>query len=370
MLKADIPVMDRTFQIKKADHPRPVSSRRPFIIPFFLPHIGCTHRCVFCNQTAVTGVRQNVVSPEQFRYLVKRFLAYRGEQRDRVQIAFYGGNFLGQKKNQLTFLLDEASKFVFEGDVDSLRFSTRPDTINDESLDILEDYPVATIEIGVQSMDDDVLTLTKRGHTALDTQKAVHLLKQRKYEIGLQIMVGLPGDDEIRSFSTAEKVAGLFPDFVRIYPTVVLKESLLAKWYLQGRYTPLSLGSTVTLVKKLFLFFARKQIQVIRMGLQASDQLENGRAIMAGPYHPAFGHLVYSEIFMDRVLSHLNHRRSGVDAISIKLHPRNTSHLRGLNNQNIKQLKKTFLLKTVQIISDFKCPTDQLVIDGASIPVP
>ena len=367
MLKADILAMDRILQIQKGHHPQPVSSNRPFIIPLFLPHTGCPHRCVFCNQSAVTGVRQNVVTPEQFRYRVRRFLAYKGKQRDRVQIAFYGGNFLGQKKNQITSLLDEASKFVFDGDVDSLRFSTRPDTINDELLDILNGYPVATIEIGVQSMDDRVLTLTKRGHTALDIQNAVYLLKQRKYEIGLQIMVGLPGDDEIRAFSTAKKVADLFPDFVRIYPTVVLKESLLSKWYLQGKYTPLSLGSSVTLVKKLFLFFVRKQIKVIRMGLQASDQLEMGRTILAGPYHPAFGHLVHSEIFLDRILFHLNHRRPEVDAISIKLHPSNASHLRGLNNQNIKQLKKTFLLKTVQIISDLKCPTDRMIIDGASV---
>ena len=362
--------MDRVHQIQKADLPRPLSNKRPFIIPFFLPHTGCPHRCVFCNQKAVTGVQQNGFSPEQFRSQVRRFLAFRGEQRDRRQIAFYGGNFLGQKKNQITSLLDEASKFVFEGSVDSLRFSTRPDTISAESLDMIKDYPVATIEIGAQSMDDRVLELSERGHTSLDTQKAVQLLTYRKYEIGLQIMLGLPGDDEIRSFSTAEKVVDLFPDFVRIYPTVVLKESLLAKWYLQGSYTPLTLRSAVTLAKKIFLFFARKQIQVIRMGLQASDQLKIGRDLLAGPFHPAFGHLVHSEIFLDRILSHLNHRRSGVDVIRIKLHPSNISNLRGLNNHNIKQLKKIFRLTTVQIISDSKCPLDRMVIDGVSIPVP
>lgn len=362
--------MDRAFQVQKADHPRSVSNKRPFIIPFFLPHTGCPHRCVFCNQKAVTGVRLRGFSPEQFRYHVRRFLAFKVEQRDRAQIAFYGGNFLGQKKNQIISLLDEASKFVSEGSVDSLRFSTRPDTINAESLDTIKDYPVVTIEIGAQSMDDRVLALTERGHTASDTQKAVQLLAHRKYEIGIQVMLGLPGDDEIRSFSTAEKVADLFPDFVRIYPTVVLKESPLADWYLQGNYTPLTLRSAVTLAKKIFLFFSRKQIQVIRMGLQASDQLKIGRDLLAGPFHPAFGHLVHSEIFLDRILSHLNNRKSGVAVISIRLHPSNTSHLRGLNNQNIRQLKKIFLLKEVHIISDANCPPDRVAIDGVSIPVP
>ncbi len=155
-------------------------------------------------------------------------------------------------------MLNESAKFVESGKVGSIRFSTRPDTITNERLDILKEYPVSTIELGVQSMDDRVLTMAKRGHTSSDTVKAVAVLKERGYEIGLQMMVGLPGDDEATSLATGRRIADLAPDFVRIYPAVVLKNSLLAKWYKEGKYTPLSLEPCVTLVKKLHLLFLKK----------------------------------------------------------------------------------------------------------------
>ena len=280
-------------------------NERPFIIPVFLPNSGCLHRCAFCNQTSITGVKQDTILPEKLRSVINEFLQWKGKFRNNVQISFYGGNFLGLKEKYLKTLLNESAKFVESGKVGSIRFSTRPDTITNERLDILKEYPVSTIELGVQSMDDRVLTMAKRGHTSSDTVKAVAVLKERGYEIGLQMMVGLPGDDEATSLATGRRIADLAPDFVRIYPAVVLKNSLLAKWYKEGKYTPLSLEPCVTLVKKLHLLFDEKKIPVIRMGLQASADLENGTTILAGPYHPAFGHLVYSEIFLDMVKDYL-----------------------------------------------------------------
>jgi len=299
--------------------PYPATNTRPLIIPVFLPHAGCPHRCAFCNQTAVTQASQPIFSPEKLQSKIEKFLHFNRKPRHPVQIAFFGGNFLGLKENDIISLLDEAEKFVSKGTVDSIRISTRPDTIYEKRLNALKEYSVSTIELGVQSMDDQVLAAAKRGHTASDTQRAVTLLKEKNYEIGLQMMVGLPGDNDIKSMTTGRRIADLKPDFVRIYPTIVLSDSLLARWYAEGKYTPLSLEACVTLVKQLFLLFKDEQIPVIRMGLQASEELENSSTVLAGPYHPAFGHMVHSEIFLDMAISILESEKALNGGILIKV---------------------------------------------------
>lgn len=340
----------------------PVSNDRPFIIPIFLTHVGCPHRCAFCNQTAITGVKQDVLSPEKLYLKINEFLNFSGRQRRPIQIAFYGGNFLGLEKDTIHCLLYEATKFVTNGRVDSIRFSTRPDTISYEQLDILSNYPISTVEIGVQSMDDHVLDLANRGHNSLDTKKAIVLLKERNYEIGLQMMVGLPGDDETKSETTARKLVDLSPDFIRIYPTVVLANSRLAQWYQNGTYTPWSLERSVTLVKNLYLMFRKRKIPVIRMGLQASKDLENGATIVAGPYHPAFGHLVFSEIFLDMATDIMEAERLSHKSITIKVHPRSIPKMRGLKNKNVEALKRKFHLNSLKIVPDFDITEDRLTI--------
>ncbi|MDO9566855.1 MAG: radical SAM protein [Candidatus Desulfaltia sp.] len=336
---------------------------KPFIIPVFLPNAGCPHQCAFCNQTAITGERQKKISSEKLNSYINEFINHKGPQRKKIQISFYGGNFLGLKKDYVCSLLDEASKFVRQGRVDSLRFSTRPDTIDKDRLVIIKDYPVSTIELGVQSMDDRVLAMARRGHTAVDTEKAVCLLKERNYEIGIQMMVGLPGDSDTGAFATGRRIAGLYPDFVRIYPTLVLDKSPLAGWYRKGEYTPLSLKKCVSLVKRLYLLFEEKNIIVIRMGLQASESLSKESTILAGPYHPAFGHLVFSEIFLDKALAAMELENPLRDRISIKVNPKNISRIRGLNNSNIEILKKRFNIKAIQIIPDLNLTENALLVE-------
>ncbi|MGB2930181.1 MAG: radical SAM protein, partial [Desulfobacterales bacterium] len=318
----------------------------PFIIPIFLPNLGCPHQCAFCNQTSITGVTPDTISPDTLCLLINEFLEYKKTQRRSVQVSFYGGSFLGLKKDYIRILLDETTKFVKNKRIDSIRFSTRPDTISDKQLDIIKDYPVSTIEIGVQSMDNQVLAMAKRGHTALETEKAAALLKERNYDVGMQMMVGLPGDDETKSLFTAQRIASLSPDFVRIYPTVVLAHSRLAVWYRNGEYTPWSLSRCVALVKNLYLFFKSKKIQVIRMGLQASEDLAKDTTILAGPYHPAFGHMVHSEIFMDMAVSIIQAEKGSYDKITINVHPRSISKMRGLKNKNVESLKNKFQIKS------------------------
>ncbi len=338
-------------------------SYRPFIIPVFLPHIGCPHKCVFCNQTVITGEKRKIPSHKEINLYITRFLGYKGDKRRRVQIAFYGGNFLGLEQDYIKSLLHEAAKFVTEGRVESIRFSTRPDSIDDERLDLLKEFPVATIELGVQSMDDNVLSMSRRGHTSLDTEKAFCLLEKRDYEIGLQMMVGLPGDDETGALETGRRIAEMKPDFVRIYPTIVLKNSLLGDLYKKGKYIPLPLEQCVTLVKNLYLLFRKNGINVIRMGLQASDGLDRESAILAGPYHPAFGALVYSEIFLDKAVSILESKKDLHDMISIRVNQRNISRIRGLKNTNIKTLKQKFHIRSIEIIPDMTLAEDMLVVN-------
>jgi histone acetyltransferase (RNA polymerase elongator complex component) len=298
----------------------------------------------------------------QVRSTVESFLKYKSARRGIVQIAFFGGNFLGIDIDEIKRLLAEAAVFVEAGRVNSIRFSTRPDTIDPERLDIIKNFPVSTVELGVQSMDDRVLARTKRGHNSADTVKAVQCLREFDYEIGVQLMVGLPGDDPGRMRATARRVAELKPDFIRIYPTVVVAGSPLAKLYKEGRYRPLPLKEAVTQVKELYRFFSRRNIQVIRMGLQATADLEKGSTILAGPYHPSFGHLVYSEIFLDKAISAIESVNPKGYAVTLHVHPRSVSKMRGLKNVNITRLNKKFPLQSVEIVPDHSLKEDQLAV--------
>jgi histone acetyltransferase (RNA polymerase elongator complex component) len=246
--------------------------------------------------------------------------------------------------------------------VDGIRFSTRPDTINQRSLEIIKDYPVSTVELGVQSMDDRVLAMAGRGHSVLDTVRAVEHLKERHFSIGLQMMVGLPGDDDTGALTAAQRIADLGPDFVRIYPTLVVANSRLAGWYQSGDYTPLTLEEGVSLVKKIYLKFLKAGIDVIRMGLQASEDLEDGTTVLAGPYHPAFGQLVHSEIFLDMAVSAIESTNSLKETLTIFVNPRSISKMRGLNNSNIKRLQTRFQLKSLAIKPDVSISEVNLVI--------
>jgi radical SAM superfamily enzyme len=344
----------------------PAARNRPFIIPIFLPHAGCPHRCVFCNQVSITGAAQGAAEANQISSRIHEFLNYKTPRRKPVQISFFGGNFLGLKIDEIQYLLALAAEFVHKEDVDSIRFSTRPDTVDREHLDAIADYPVATVELGVQSMIDPVLALARRGHTAADTVKAVERLKARHYSIGLQMMVGLPGDDESLSLKTARQIAGLQPNFVRIYPTVVVKNSRLARWYSNGTYTPLSLDATVTQVKNLYLYFKKHNIQIIRMGLQASAELADGSTVLAGPYHPSFGHMVYSEIFLDAACMALKTANPAGPNISIFVNPRRISTMRGLNNSNVERMRRRFGLDQIDIIPDIRIDEDSIKLDNGS----
>jgi len=338
-------------------------STRPFIIPVFIPHAGCPHQCVFCNQRAITGNTNAVPSAEAITSQIQGFLKFKKPYHSPVQISFYGGNFLGLEENTLYQLLNTATTFVETGEVESIRFSTRPDTIRPHSLDIIQQFPIHTIEIGVQSMDDVVLERSRRGHTSLDIKTACNALRPFGYEIGMQMMIGLPGDDDSTAMKTAHSIAELLPDFVRIYPTIVLKNSQLEKWYRQGSYLPMSLEAAVTQTKKLYLLFRKHGISVIRMGLQASEELDDSATVLGGPYHPAFGHLVHAEIFLDMAIAELTSKAMPIQKAIFFVHPNSIPKMRGLKNANIRRLKDKYHINSIELVPDASLASDTLRVE-------
>lgn len=348
-------------------HPHSIKSK-PFIIPIFLPHTGCPHRCVFCDQSTITGQKAALPSPEQIRREIRTFLSYKKGARAPVQISFYGGNFLGQPEKSVRHQLYIASEFIASADVNSIRFSTRPDTIDPEQLALLSCYLVATVEIGAQSMNDPVLKASHRGHTANDTEKAMALLKAGGYETGLQIMPGLPGDTAAGTLETGRRVLALSPDFVRIYPAVVLVGSPLATTFETGRYTPLPLDAAVELTARLYRLFENGGVRVIRMGLQAAATLSPGTSVLAGPYHPAFGQLVMAKLFFDSVCRVLDGTHTPADTISIAVNPRSVSNVRWQKNGNIDLLKCRFSLSRILVLTE-PALAEHLVVVNAGEPV-
>lgn len=216
-------------------------------------------------------------------------------------------------------------------------------------------------------MDPEVLQRSRRGHTPDDTVSAVGLLVDRGYEVGLQIMAGLPGDNENRLMETGRRIAELAPDFIRIYPTVVLAGSPLEKWYREGTYQPLALDAAIDLVQRLYGLFRAHSIPVIRMGLQPTDDLVAGSAVLAGPWHPAFGHLVFCAAFLTAVRRALNEGGCPGLELVLKVHPRSISRMRGMRNANCKLLKQDFGFKRVDVTPDPALAEDEIAVRGGSV---
>ncbi len=266
-------------------------------ISIFVPHIGCPNKCSFCNQRHITGVSLAPRSEDVKKAVeaAKKSPTYDPET---TQIAFFGGSFTAINRNYMLSLLEAAAEFVKSGDVSGIRISTRPDAIDEEILTLLKEHFVTSIELGAQSLNDRVLKMNNRGHNALDVERASALIKSFGFELGLQIMTGLYCDTDEKAIATAKKVIEIAPDTVRIYPTIVLKDTTLAVLYLDGIYKPQELSSAVELASKLYEMFMKAGIKVIRLGLHSIE----GEAVLAGPWHPAFSELCMSNIMLKKAL--------------------------------------------------------------------
>ena len=317
----------------------------PLILPVFLPNLGCRERCLFCNQKAAS---EGPASPSTVRHFIEASLhRFPSEKKDGgKQIAFYGGSFTAIHRDDQICYLKEVQPFLASGPIDSIRISTRPDALDEETLFLLKEYGVKTVEVGAQSMIDEVLFLANRGHCSADTVDAIQRLKQQGFEVGLQLMIGLPGDTFNRFLQTLDRVIELKPDFVRIHPTLVLKGAPLENLWRAGEYPPLSLDESVQWLKKGILHLENSSIRVARIGLQPTKELE--RDYLAGPYHPALHQLVDSAIFFDMAVSLLQVSQRNGQAL-FRCHPKEVSNLRGQKNENILRLKKHFRLSEILI---------------------
>ena len=254
-------------------------------ISVFIPHNGCPHRCAFCNQRTISGAARQPTA-DDVRRAVHTALASPRFEGANAEIAFFGGSFTAIHREYMTELLEAAHEFIADGKVAGIRVSTRPDAIDDDVLKILKKYGVTSIELGAQSMKDEVLRLNRRGHTAQDVVDASHLIKQYGFSLGLQMMTGLYGDDNVGARYTARQLAALRPDTVRIYPTVVLEGTELAEKMRTGDYRPQGYEDAAKLCAQLLRFFEQKRINVIKLGLHASDGVVGN--MVGGAYHPAF----------------------------------------------------------------------------------
>ena len=335
---------------------------RPAIFPVFLLHSGCGERCLFCNQKASGG---KAIDPSSLPESIESFLAKLSPERrlGEKQVAFYGGTFTAMGQEEQLQYLRAVRPFLASQQIDSIRISTRPDALPDETIGLLKTSGVRTVELGAQTMDNEILSLCQRGHSAEDTGSAVARLRRAGLHVGLQLMIGLPRDTLDRFLQSLEQVIALRPDFVRIHPTLVLRGAPLEASWRNGNYCPLSLDEAIAWLKTGLLRLERTGIAVARLGLQPTEELD--QHVLAGPYHPALRQLVDSAIMLDMARALLvNGADDGV--VSFVCHPREVSNLRGQGNRNVQELKKCFGLREIGIVDEEAIPPGGIVLRTSS----
>jgi histone acetyltransferase (RNA polymerase elongator complex component) len=325
------------------------------IYPIFLPHAGCPFQCVYCNQRAVTSVPSHAATPagilSSFKEQFTRILGHARVKENPGELAFYGGTFTALPPEVIETILESVTPLVGRGVFSGIRFSTRPDGITQNICSLLKNYPVTTIELGVQSLADEVLILSRRGYCFETVENAVVLVHKHGWQLGLQLMMGLPGDSQTRFMDSVTKAVGFRPGFVRIYPTLVLAGTLLADWYRTGAFTPLSLDEAVSWCVPAYEVLFQEQIPIARLGLHPDPELQKPGTVLAGPYHPAFGYLVRVRWWRDRVdrcvLAH--HGLIQGRELTLWVADRSLSEVVGPAKSNVKYWMEMWGLKGVNV---------------------
>jgi histone acetyltransferase (RNA polymerase elongator complex component) len=319
-------------------------SKKQITIPVFIPHSGCPHCCVFCNQWRVTGLSEKVTS-DSVHKTIELYLSAAADTIGKVEIAFFGGSFTAIPQIEQIEYLRSVKPYIENGVIESVRVSTRPDYINRNILDVLKSYHVKTIELGVQSFSDRVLTASGRGHNSQHVIDAISLLKEYGFRVGIQLMPGLPEDDYETSIQSAAKAVELFPDDVRIYPAVVLKDTEMEVLYNKKKFVPLTIEEAVDRCSIMYEMFIEKEINVIRMGLHPMDL--SGGTVVAGPYHEALGFLIksrYRRGILEKVIKNAAGNNLGSGVLSIILPDKMKEEYIGMKRENISYLKDKFRL--------------------------
>ena len=318
-------------------------SPRRRILPVFVPHLGCPHDCVFCNQKRISG-QALPATAEAVVQTIRQGISVAGPG---CELAFYGGSFTAIPVQEQEALLGAALPFLRSGDLAAIRVSTRPDAVDAASLERLRRFGVKTVELGAQSMWDEVLTASGRGHTAADTCRSAALLREAGFSVILQMMTGLPGSNDELDIETARQIIALRPDGVRIYPTVVLRDTALFDLWRTGLYQEHTVEDAVCVCAEILPLFRQAGIPVIRLGLNPTDDLSGGAAA-AGAYHPAMGELVRSRILLTRARTLLADTAPG-DRVTLTVAPGLVSPMIGQHRCNLQTLMEEFALTSLQV---------------------
>jgi len=329
-----------------------------YTIPIFVPELACPHQCIFCDQRKISG-QMDIPSIEEIQTKISSYLKTIPEKRSRVEIGFFGGSFTGIPLDLQKKYLEAAAQFVKGRRVHGIRLSTRPDYIDEEILDLLKKNKVETIELGAQSMDEKVLMKSGRGHTVADVEKASKMIIDAGFKLGLQMMIGLPLDTNEKAMHTAQRIVELGADNTRIYPTLVIKGTQLERLYKDGKYTPLRMKEAILWAKDLYLFFEKTNVNVIRIGLHPSEELDSEHSLVAGPYHPSFKELVMTEIWKEHLFDHIEFKSD--KAIIIYVPHDQLNYAIGHKKENINLLKNHFY--SVKVKTDIKLINRAFYVD-------
>lgn len=339
------------------------SKRKHLIIPAFIPYQGCSQKCIYCRQDKITGQPDKKVEASDVVCLIEQ--AKRSPKFNNAltrEVAFYGGTFTSLGREYMTELLGAVSGCIKDKSIDSIRISTRPDEIDEPRLELIKSYGVTTIELGVQSMNNDVLRRSGRGHTAEDTIAAVALLKKYGFKTGVQLMPGLPGDSREIFQATIDSVLELAPDIARLYPAIVIKGTGLAKLYQAGKYKPLSLDEAVRICSLSCTRLEQTGINVIRVGLMSTPSLLEEGEIIAGPWHNAFGFLVRSDMYLKKIMAFLPAAGTATE-IGIRMPEKEIPLLRGYENAGLEKIEKISSSKIQYIRPGNNIPSGQIEVD-------
>ena len=322
--------------------------KRHYIIPVFVSHRGCPHDCIFCNQKKITG-QGGDVEGEDVKNKIEEYLQTIPKDNSVVEVAFYGGSFTAIPIDQQEAMLKAVQPYIAQGFIDNIRISTRPDCIDLRIIELLKAYHVQIVELGVQSMDEEVLRVSNRGHSSQDVVNAVTLLKQHGFTVGVQVMVGLPGDSEQKSINTVKRLIELEPEIARIYPVLVITNTYLEQLYYRGEYEPLSLEATVVICKKLLILFERNHIEVIRIGLQPTENILEGKEVVAGPFHSSMRQLVVSAIYRD-MIEYMLKDETDIRELEIFVNPQDISDILGQKRNNFDYIKNYMKIEKLVFI--------------------
>jgi histone acetyltransferase (RNA polymerase elongator complex component) len=312
-------------------------NKKHFNIPIFIPELACPFQCIYCDQRKISGVNRLPDDGEIIALIEKYLLTI--PTGSEIQLAFFGGNFTGIPADQQEHYLRLAEPFISSGKIGSIRISTRPDYIRDDLLHLLKQHGVQSIELGAQSLDDEVLKLSKRGHTARDTEMASKKIRDFGFSLGLQMMIGLPGDTLEKSVSTARRIVELGAADTRIYPTLVIKDTVLERMFWEKSYTPLRLEEAVMWCTAILPVFEKAGVNVLKMGLHPSEGLLTGANLVGGPFHPSFRELVESAIW-NEILKPLTDQKA--KTIEILVPPDQINYATGYHGSNKKMLENYY----------------------------